>query len=49
MLRLTDIGRVTVGELHGENAKAPDVDPGAVPSLTLDQLGCHPADSADLA
>ena len=47
MLGFTDIRRVTVCELHGEDSVAPNVDLGVVASFTLDQLGCHPADSAD--
>ena len=47
MLGFTDIGRVTVCELHGEDSVAPNVDLGVVASFTLDQLGRHPADSAD--
>ena len=47
VLGFADIGRVTVCELHGEDSVTPNVDLGVVASFTLDQLGCHPADSAD--
>ena len=35
MLWFTDIGRVTISELHGENSKAPNVHLRIVPSFTL--------------
>ena len=49
MLGLTDIGRVTISELHGENSIAPNVHLCIISSFTLNQFGRHPADSADLA
>jgi hypothetical protein len=45
---LRDVWGLSVGDLHSEDAKGPHVDLVVVGVLTLDELGCHPADGADL-
>ena len=45
-LRLTDVGRVTLGDLKGEDTERPDVNLGVVASLTLNELWRHPTESA---
>ena len=47
MLRLVDVGRVSVSQLDGEDSEAPNIDLCVVAALALDQLGCHPAHRAD--
>ena len=49
MLRLVDIGRITISEFNREDTKAPNVDLRVVTALALDELRSHPADSADAA
>ena len=49
LLGLVDVGRLSIGELKSENAKAPDVDLAVVLVLAPNQLGRHPADSTHLA
>ena len=45
-LRLIDVGWVAIGQLHGKDAITPNVDLRVVASLSLDELGGHPADCA---
>ena len=47
---LSDVGWLSLGKLNSENAEGPDVYLVGVllVLLGLDQLGCHPADSANL-
>jgi len=48
VLRLADVGRVAISQLHCEDSETPDVDLGVVPSFTFNKLRGHPADSANL-
>lgn len=48
VLGLTDVGCVSIGHLHREDAQTPNVDLGRVPAFSLYQLWGHPAHGADL-
>ena len=49
MLRLADVRRVAVCELHREDSETPNVDFSVVAPFALDQLWSHPADCSHLA
>ena len=49
LLRLCDVGRLTVCKLQREDAVAPYVDLAIVLTLASDELGSHPAHCAYLA
>lgn len=48
MLRLADVRRVSIGQLHRKDAVTPDVNARAVSSFSLDQFWSHPAHSSYL-
>ena len=49
MLRFADIGRVSIGKLHGEDTITPNIDLGVIATFSFDKFGSHPADGADFA
>ena len=48
LLRLTDVGRLSVGKLEGEDTEGPNIYLDVVRGLSSDEFGCHPAHSAHL-
>lgn len=48
-LAFLDVGRITICELVGENARTPNVNFAVVPLLPLYQFRRHPTDSAHTA
>jgi hypothetical protein len=49
LLRLGDIGRLSVSKFKSENTEAPDVDLAVILRLAFDEFRSHPANCAYFA